>query len=131
MAKVINFKEVKERKSESVYKLRDFNVADDYVDDRELYNLFEDKDIYIDCESREVLFEKLTNVAKIFDHKRVAWIVIDKENGFFYIKEKDEIYTTDTNCLKGCLKDLIDIYAIDYVMLIQRISRFKYKKIMS
>lgn len=131
MFKVIDFKEAKERKSELVYSLSDFNIADNYVDDRELYKLLEDQGVYIDCESREVLFDKLTNVVKTSEQKRVAWIVIDKEKGFFFLKEKGQVYVAETACLKDCLKDLIDIYAIDYVMLIQRISRFKYKKIMS
>lgn len=132
MGKVIEFKSIKNKLKSRRLSLTDFNIPINYVDAENLYNCIDEKyqnDEYVFFENKEELFYELNEAADKTDEKRVAWIVIDKDEDYIYIKELRKIYVAKKGVMGEDLKNRIDQFAIDYVIFLEKVKYGRYRKI--
>lgn len=140
MAVIIDFKERLEKKTKAdIVSLSTFNLTEKDVDIMELYPYIDEQykvkinttegqeKEFIRCQGRRELFNELVRVSKEFESRRVAWIVLERKMGYVYIKELDKIYKEEKTVFVKEIKRHMYNYAIDYLMILEKVSIDTYR----
>lgn len=140
MAIVIDFQErLKKKLALNKVSLSTFGLTEEDVDIIKLYPYIDSRykvkidtttgetKEFIRCEGKRELFEELTRVSKAFDSERVAWMVLDKRTDYVYIKELDKTYKAEKGVFEQNIKTHMYEYAIDYLLILEKIDVDTYR----
>lgn len=132
MGEVIDFIVARKKMEQKRINLSTFNIPVNYIDAESLYCKLSDEhqdDKFLFYKDKEELFYELRHVLTDSDKKRAAWVVLDEDRDYFYLKEKEVIYIAEKGTLEKELKHRIDEFAIDYMIFVERVKSGKYRKV--
>lgn len=138
--KVISFKEKLEDKLDTRditlstfnLELKDFDVKElyPYIDKRMKVRIIDEvsgeEEWGMRALNRHELGDELRKVAINYESERVAFIILDMNKDYVYIKELDKLAVAEKGVFEKDIKGFLYLYAIDYLMLLQRISEDVY-----
>lgn len=138
--KVISFKEKLEDKLDTRditlstfnLELKDFDVKElyPYIDKRMKVRIVDEvsgeEEWGMRALNRHELGDELRRVAINYESERVAFIILDMNKDYVYIKELDKLAVAEKGVFEKDIKGFLYLYAIDYLMLLQRISEDVY-----
>lgn len=138
--KVISFKEKLEDKLDTRditlstfnLELKDFDVKElyPYIDKRMKVRIVDEvsgeEEWGMRALNRHELGDELRKVAINYESERVAFIILDMNKDYVYIKELDKLAVAEKGVFEKDIKGFLYLYAIDYLMLLQRISEDVY-----